>query len=83
MLNSEDCAAFDKLLSIIKSSNEYNAVDFCYSKEEGWRIAVYPVSYSFSNVEHDNWRYKKERLGDTCMKKIAWIVQQRLEGNNV
>ena len=79
MLNKDDVEQLDKLLTLIKSSNEYDLVDFSYSKQEGWRVNVYP--YTMNLVEDYGYHlYKKERLGKLCLDRIACLVQKKLGG---
>jgi len=79
MLNKDDFEQLDKLLTIVKHSDEYESVDIHYDKEEGWRVNVYPRSLILGE-DYDGWVSKKKRLGSVCLDRIAWIVQKKLGG---
>jgi hypothetical protein len=79
MLSKDDTEQLDKLLNLVKTSKDYDLVDVSYSKQEGWRINVYPHTIDTSD-DYGYSGYTKERLGKLCLDKIAWLVQKKLGG---
>ena len=79
MLNKDDVEQLDKLLSLVKNSSGYDTVDISYSKQDGWRVNVYPHVINIQDDYGYSGFYKK-RLGKVCLDRIAWLVQKKLGG---
>ena len=77
MLNRDDCESLDKLLTLVKSSDEIVSIEFYYDKKAGWNIHSHP----FDGSENPNGLvFQKERLGVACLRKISLLVQKKLGG---
>lgn len=75
MLNDEDIKNLNKLLHIMKNSNNTSVLEILYSGKHGWLVRTDDEEW------HDGSAFKKQRLGSLCIDLIVDLVQKRLNSD--
>lgn len=81
MLNDDDVKQLNKLLRVVKTSDDVGHVEISYSKTRGWRVGVWPEVLDLGeDYDCGDYEFKKTRLGQLCLDKIVFLVQKKLGG---